>query len=69
MVILYNKELKFTKFYGTVDPWLHTYIFSNEVSLITLDEDLHAKLIPLSLKGEALDWFNKLPYGSIIGFG
>lgn len=53
MVLLYNKEMKFTRFDGTVDPCIHVCIFSYEVSLINLYEDLHAKLFPLSLKGEA----------------
>jgi len=38
------------------------------VSLVTMDEDLHAKLFPLSLKGEAKEWFSKLPHASINSF-
>lgn len=64
-----NKALKFTKLDGTTDPCLHLCIFSNEVSLITMDDDLHAKLFPLSLKGgHATKWFYKLPYASIESF-
>ena len=50
-ILLSSKEFKFTKFDGTIDPCIHVCIFSNEVSLFTLDEDLYAKLFPLSLKG------------------
>jgi len=34
-----------------------------------MDEYFHTKLFPLSLKGEALQWFAKLPHGSIENFG
>lgn len=54
MVLLSNKELKFIRFNGTMDPCLHIYIYIYyEVSLITLDEEFYAKLFPLYLKGEA----------------
>lgn len=68
-LLLSNKELKFTRFKGTTDSYLHVCIFSNEVSLITLDEDLYAKLFTFFLKGESSKCFSKFPHGSITNFG
>lgn len=67
--ILYsNKALKFTKFDGKIDPYLDLCIFSDEVSSIIMDDELHAKLFSLSLKGEAIEWFSKLLHASINKF-
>lgn len=52
--ILYsNKALMFRKFNGMNDTCIHLCIFFDKVSLITMDDDLHEKLFPLFLKGEA----------------
>lgn len=60
-----NKSLKFTKYEHHEDPRLHMKKFEDEVLVITLDRDLHAKLFPLTLKGSSLKWFNNLPHNSI----
>lgn len=66
--IKYKKDLKFIKYDDTIDPYLHLCIYSYEVSLITMDEDLHANLFPFSLIGNALKWFSRLPHGNITNF-
>lgn len=52
-------------YHGTLDPHFHLCIFSDEVSLITMDSNLHVKLFPISLKGNAIYWFHKLLHTSI----
>lgn len=64
-----NKTLKFSKYNGNDDPIMHIHIFSNEASLITMDDYLHAKIFPLYLIYQALEWFNKLSHRSIKDFG
>lgn len=63
-----KKSLKFTKYEGHKDPQLHMQFLESEVSIITLDRYLHAKLFPLTLKGNALLWFNKFPKNNIQDF-
>lgn len=67
-ILISSKELKFVKFDGTTNPCLHACICYDEASLTTLDEELHAKLFPLSLKWEASEWFSKFPYARITNF-
>lgn len=62
-----KKALKFTKYDGTTNPCLYLCIF-DEVSLITMDSDLHANLFPMSLTGDVIDWFGELPHASIDNF-
>lgn len=49
-----KKALKFPKCDGSSDPYLHLCIYSDELLLITMYEDLHTKLFLLSLTGETL---------------
>lgn len=63
-----EKDLKFTNFDNTIDLYFHLCIFFDEVSLITMDSDLHAKLFPISLIEDVKDWFIKLPHTSIESF-
>lgn len=60
-----ENALKFTKHDGTSDLCLHLCIYSNEVSLITMDEGLHTKLFNFSLPSDALTWFARLPHAII----
>lgn len=65
IILYFSKNLKFKKFDSTTDPYIHLCIFFDEVSLIMMDDDLHANLFPLSLNGYDTKWFGKLPHDSI----
>lgn len=66
--VLNTKKVKFTKYDGTSDPYLHLCIYSDEVLLITMDDDLHANLFSMTLIDDSLEWFAKLPHSSIDNF-
>lgn len=63
-----SKDLKFTKFNSTTDTCFHLCIFFDEVLLIKKDDNLHAKLFPIYLIGDAKEWISRLPHVSIMRF-
>ncbi|XP_020205722.1 uncharacterized protein LOC109790886 [Cajanus cajan] len=62
------KSLTLEKYDGTVDPEEHVDAFVTQVGLYTDDDAVMCKVFPTSLKGPALNWFTRLPPGSIDSF-
>nr|KYP42915.1 hypothetical protein KK1_035664 [Cajanus cajan] len=56
------------KFDGTTDPEEHLDAFVTQISLYTDDEAIMCKVFPTSLRGPALNWFTRLPPGSVDSF-
>ncbi|XP_020235162.1 uncharacterized protein LOC109815003 [Cajanus cajan] len=62
------KNLTVEKYDGTSDPEEHLDAFVTQVGLYTDDDAIMCKVFPTSLKGPALNWFTRLPPGSIDSF-
>ncbi|XP_020233070.1 uncharacterized protein LOC109813319 [Cajanus cajan] len=62
------KNLALEKYDDTTDPEEHLDAFVTQVSLYTDDDAIMCKVFPTSLKGPALNWFTRLPPGSIDSF-
>ncbi|XP_020234501.1 uncharacterized protein LOC109814477 [Cajanus cajan] len=62
------KNLALEKYGGTADPEEHLDAFVTQVSLYTDDDAIMCKVFPTSLKGSALNWFTRLPPGSVDSF-
>ncbi|XP_020232009.1 uncharacterized protein LOC109812451 [Cajanus cajan] len=62
------KNLTLEKYDGTADPEEHLDAFVTQVGLYTDDDAILSKVFPTSLKGPALNWFTRLPPGSIDSF-
>lgn len=63
------KTSKFEMFNGEGDPKKHLINFQECILKLEIEEKLMAKFFPRSLKGDASQWFYKLPYRSITSFG
>ncbi|XP_014506531.1 uncharacterized protein LOC106766310 [Vigna radiata var. radiata] len=53
---------------GTIDPNDHIQAFSTRMAFKTGNRAIWCQAFSLSLEGEALEWFNSLPPGSIQSF-
>ncbi|XP_020239059.1 uncharacterized protein LOC109818073 [Cajanus cajan] len=62
------KNMTLEKFDGTTDPEEHLDAFVTQISLYTDDEAIMCKVFPTSLRGPALNWFTRLPPGSVDSF-
>ncbi|XP_020201848.1 uncharacterized protein LOC109787708 [Cajanus cajan] len=62
------KNLTLEKYDGTADPEEHLDAFVTQVSLYTDEDAIFCKVFPTSLKGPALNWFTRLPPGSVESF-
>uniref|UniRef100_A0A151UDX0 Retrotransposon gag domain-containing protein n=1 Tax=Cajanus cajan TaxID=3821 RepID=A0A151UDX0_CAJCA len=62
------KNLALEKYDGTSDLEEHLDAFVTQVGLYTDDDAVMCKVFPTSLKGSALNWFTRLPPGSIDSF-
>nr|KYP31978.1 hypothetical protein KK1_047453 [Cajanus cajan] len=62
------KNLTLEKYDGTADPEEHLDAFVTQVGLYTDDDAILCKVFPTSLKGPALNWFTRLPPGSVDSF-
>ena len=58
----------FAMYDGSFDPYDHMLHFNQAMILNARNDRLLCKLFPASLKGLALDWFHKLPRGSLNSF-
>ena len=58
----------FSMYDGSSDLYDHMFHYNQAMILNTRDDRLLCKVFPASLKGPALDWFHKLPSGSINTF-
>ena len=59
----------FAMYDGSTDPYDHMLHFNQTMILNAGNDCLMCKVFLASLKGPALDWFHKLPRGSINSFG
>ncbi|XP_020224143.1 uncharacterized protein LOC109806174 [Cajanus cajan] len=59
------KNLTLEKYDGTADPEEHLDAFVTQVSLYTEDDAIMCKVFPTSLRGPTLNWFTRLPPGSV----
>ncbi|XP_020203101.1 uncharacterized protein LOC109788714 [Cajanus cajan] len=62
------KNLGLEKYDGTADLEEHLDAFVTQVGLYTDDDAIMCKVFPTSLKGPALNWFTRLPPGSVDSF-
>ncbi|XP_020202611.1 uncharacterized protein LOC109788328 [Cajanus cajan] len=62
------KNLVLERYDGTADPEEHLDAFVTQVGLYTDDDAIMCKVFPTSLKGPALNWFTRLPPGSVDSF-
>lgn len=53
---------------GTTDPKAHIKALTNAMAFRTDSDAIWCRAFSLSLKGEALEWFNSLPKNSIENF-
>ena len=58
----------FSMYDGSSDPYNHMLQFNQAMILRVGNDRLLCKVFPANLKGPALDWFHKLPRGSINSF-
>ena len=59
----------FAMYDGSSDPYDHMLHFNQTMILNAGNDRLLCKVFSASLKGHALDWFHKIPRGSLNSFG
>ncbi|XP_014503184.1 uncharacterized protein LOC106763514 [Vigna radiata var. radiata] len=59
---------QFKTYDGTTDPEAHIKSFTNAMAFRTGCDAIWCRTFSLSLEGEALEWFNSLPNGSVENF-
>ncbi|XP_014511473.1 uncharacterized protein LOC106770166 [Vigna radiata var. radiata] len=59
---------RFKTYDGTTDPEAHIKSFTNAMAFRTGCDAIWCQAFSLSLEGEALEWFNSLPNGSVENF-
>ncbi|XP_014497027.1 uncharacterized protein LOC106758609 [Vigna radiata var. radiata] len=59
---------QFKMYDGTGDPEAHVKSFTNAMAFRTGSDAIWCRAFSLSLEGEALEWFNSIPNGSVENF-
>ena len=62
------KMLQVETFYGVKDPVDHLNTYKNQMELHGYQDPVRCRAFAITLKGPALDWFNRLPPSSISSF-
>ena len=57
--------MKLTPYTGEKDPDDHLLSFKAAMNISNMGDHQRCKLFPITLEGLALDWFSKLPVGSV----